>query len=310
MASLIDLPQPIRLQILRTLLTSERERSTSLYEFHAQDPYQRLLRHGRALTEEHIERQIRYPSRICLPFEGILRVNRQLRYEMKYVIREFTTKKVNCKLDVIVECEDKVYPTWLKCPARSPQVHRLEVDVRLLGCVGTPDACLHSKERGRCRSIAFAIVAILARFVERGARFEHARGEISVHHMVLDFSSREGGEKFLELTPASPVDGENWDTDTLIEGEENAEAEDELVSPPAITGGQDLGGIVDGAELLRTVDLVLKPLHREPQYLLERRRKHFSAGHLALIRKNVRRIFLRLDGKLERRISVKGGLTG
>jgi hypothetical protein len=317
MASLLELPQPIRFQILRTVLSSEHESATSLKDFHDNDRYQRLYRHGYVLAEEHIERQIRYPSRIYLPFEGVLRVNRQLRSEMKQVISEFTAKKVNCKLDIVVECENKVYPTWVRCPARSPHVQRLDVDVRLLGCVEglqlDGEECRHYQERGRCITLAFAIVAILARFVERGARFEHARGEIAVHTIVLNFKSRVGGDKFLELVPVVSAESDDWDTDTLVDGEGDVdmdvEAESDIVGTGVVTSGRDLSASVDGPELLRTVNLVLKPLCRDPQFLLARRRNHFSTGHLTLIRRNVRRILLHLDGKLERRIYIKGGMT-
>jgi hypothetical protein len=231
---------------------------------------------------------------------------------MKEVIRDYTAKKVNCKLDIVVECENKVYPTWVKCPSRSPHVQRLDIDVRLLGCAEAMqlDAveCRHFQERNRCITLAFAIVAILARFVERGARFEHARGEISVHTVVINFRSRVGGDKFLELVPIVSAGSEDWDTDTLIDGEADtdADADDEIVTTEAVTG---LETMVNSPDLLRTVDLVLKPLYRDPQYLLARRKNHFSTGHLALIRRNVRRILLHLDGKLERRIYVKGGMA-
>jgi hypothetical protein len=314
MASFLELPQPIRFQILRTLLSSEHSHHASLKDFHTHDRYQRICRHGNTLAEEHIERQIQYPSRIHLPFEGVLRVNRQLRSEMKEIIKEQTSKKVNCRLDIVVECENKLYPTWIKCPARSPHVQRLDVDVRLLGCADSMhtnlDECRHLQERGRCRDLAFAIVAILARFVERGSRFAHAKGEIDVHTIVLHFKSRMAGNKFLELTPIVSIEseGENWETDTLVDV--GADMDTDLIDPDTLSGGQEYGDMVDGTDLLRTVDLVLKPLLRDPQYLLARRRNHFSSTHLALIRRNVRRILLHLDGKLEKRIYVKGGMAG
>jgi hypothetical protein len=234
---------------------------------------------------------------------------------MKEIIREHTSKKVNCRLDIVVDCEDKLYPTWIKCPARSPHVQRLDVDVRLLGCADSLQTdvndCRHLQERGRCRDLAFAIVSILARFVERGSRFAHARGEIDVHTIILHFRSRMGANKFLELTPiiSTESEGDDWETDTLVD-EAAADVETDLIDPQTLLGSPDYVDMVDGAELLRTVYLVLKPLVRDPQYLLARRKHHFSSAHLALIRGNVRRVLLHLDGKLERRIYVKGGMTG
>lgn len=182
MPTFLDLPVQIRSLVYIGLLNSSFEPAKSLQEFHSHDPYQRMCRHGSSLAEIHLERQIRYPSRIHLPFAGVLRVNRQLRREMKDAIQSFTARKIDCKLDILVECENRLYPTWLSCPARSPIVRRLEIDVRLLGCAGADalrslgDEHNHLRGRNRCRSLAFAIVAVFARFVERGSKFEHAKG--------------------------------------------------------------------------------------------------------------------------------------
>ncbi|KAF2436544.1 hypothetical protein EJ08DRAFT_644878 [Tothia fuscella] len=294
MPSFFELPESVRYRVYYHLIHSSLDQSSSLSIFHANDRYQRLFRHGSSLTESKIESAIKYPSRIYLPYEGFLRVNSQARSEMKEAIQKSISRKVNCSLDLVVECEHRLYPTWLRCPSRSPTVQRLDVDVRLLGFAAAAEigACEHTPGRGRCRTLAFAIVAILARFVERGARFEHARGELEVHTIALNFSSK-GASKFLQLTPVlSTETSEDWDTDTLVDGDV------EGVSPA------NPNDVVDGPMLLRMVDLVLKPLCRQPQYLLRGRRSHYSTSHLILIRRNVRRVFLELDGKVERKIYI------
>jgi hypothetical protein len=218
---------------------------------------------------------------------------------MKEAMEYLTSRKIDCGLDIVVECENWLYPTWMICPARSPTVRRLDVDVRLLGCakLSGDDACQHLAGRNRCRTLAFAIVAILARFVERGSRFEHARGELEVHTMVLNFNSKQGVGKYLELTPALSIEsGEDWDTDTLVDGDGDVVEVGGTPSDPADE--------TDGSELLRMVNLVLKPLCREEKYLLVQRRSHFSARHLALIRRNVRRIFLELDGQVKGKVYI------
>lgn len=198
--------------------------------------------------------------------------------------------------------------------------------------------------RERCRTLAFAVVAVIARFIERGARWGHVRGEVGVETLVLNFSDvgmplalgREEREVFLESTPSTPEEKERdrfleltpqtpttpmpptppddcaccdyWDTNSLVgEADEaitfalgdgdvrrrtrpvTAEEEDESIQAP---------------ELLRMVDLVLKPLCREEKYMLHRRKHHFSAVHLSLIRRNVRRVVIELEGRLKRRMKV------
>jgi hypothetical protein len=294
-----DLPEPIRIRIYSHLINSSHPQPATISEFHDSDRYQRLYRHGSMLAEANIERHIRYPSRIHLPFEGWLRVSRQARSDMKIAMRNMTSRKIDCALDIVVECENWLYPTWLVCPSRSPTVRRLDVEIRLLGCAKADEieVCQHLSGRNRCRTLAFAIVAILARFIERGSRFEHARGELEVHTIVLSATSKPGVEKFLELTPALSIEsGDDWDTDTLVDGEGDG------IGVGGTTA--DSADAIDGPELLRMIGLVLKPLCRESKYLLVRRKAHFSAGHLALIRRNVRRIYLELDGRAEGKVYV------
>jgi hypothetical protein len=71
------------------------------------------------------------------------------------------------------------------------------------------------------------------------------------------------------------------------------------------TGWSDSGELVEAKDLLRTVDLVLRPLCRQEKYTLQRRLRHFSNGHLAFLRRNVRKIYLMLDGVMEKAMMVE-----
>lgn len=182
--------------------------------------------------------------------------------------------------------------------------------------------------RERCRTLAFAVVAVIARFIERGARWGHVRGEVSIEILVLNFvdvrqdsGSKSKEERFLELTPPTPTiptpptppEGcacacaaeDYWDINTLV-----GEADEAITFTLGDSARRtrpvsvDEDESIQAPELLRMVDLVLKPLCREEKYMLHRRKHHFSAVHLSLIRRNVRRVVVELEGNLKRRMKV------
>ncbi|RDI80812.1 hypothetical protein Vi05172_g9178 [Venturia inaequalis] len=349
--SFLNLPPHIRTRIYTLLIChTPLDSAPTLQSFHENDPYQRLFRHSASIAEAKIERLIHYPSRIHLSFEGLLRTNRTIRSEVKVVLKGLRKENVTCKLDLIIERGRDggggVWPSWLTCPARSPLVRRLEVDVRVFG----DDFKIHGTRSGmggpvllrefeggalgfehahvsreRCRTLAFAVVAVIARFLERGARWGHVKGELGVETLVLNFvdvgASREKKrrERFLELTPVkstltpppTPTDEcstcaaeDYWDVDTLVGEADEAITfthGDRRITRPV---SADEGESIKAAELLRMVDLVLKPLCREEKYMLHRRKHHFSAVHLSLARRNVRRVIVELEGKLKRRMRV------
>lgn len=349
--SFLDLPPHIRARIYTHLIChTPLDPAPTLQSFHESDPYQRLFRHSASIAETKIERLIHYPSRIHLSFEGLLRTNRTVRAEVKKVLKGLRKEDVTCKLDLIIERGRDggggVWPSWLICPARNPLVHRLEVDVRVFGdefeIHGTGSGrggpvILREVEHGalrfehahvgreRCRTLAFAVVAVIARFIERGARWGHVRGETEVETLVLNFidvgisKEEEERERFLELMPptptvmtppASPAEcptcatGDYWDMDTLVGETDEAMtfALGDRRRSRRVSTDEDES--IQARELLRMVDLVLKPLCREEKYMLHRRKHHFSAVHLSLIRRNVRRIVIELEGRLKRRMKV------
>ncbi|TID15334.1 hypothetical protein E6O75_ATG08587 [Venturia nashicola] len=357
--SFLDLPPHIRTQIYTYLIChTPLDSAPTLQQFHQNDPYQRLFRHSASIAEAKIERLIHYPSRIYLAFEGLLRTNRTIRSEVKKVLTGLRKKHVTCKLDLIIERGRDggggVWPSWLICPARNPLVRRLEMDVRVFGddfeIHGTGSGrggpvVLRQFESGalgfehahvgreRCRTLAFAVVATIARFIERGARWGHVRGEVGVETLVLNFvdvgippgerreerknktrdenKNEKEREMFLELTPPTPPDDcptcaaeDYWDIDALVGSADEAltfALGDGKISRPTST---DEDESIQAPELLRMVDLVLKPLCREERYMLHRRKHHFSAVHLALIRRNVKRVVIELKGRLKRRMKV------
>jgi hypothetical protein len=341
----LDLPPQVRTKIYTYLIcNSPLNSAPSLAAFHALDPYQRLFRHSASIAEAKIERLIHYPSRIYLGFEGLLRTSRVVRGEVKNILEGLRKVSVDCTLDVIVERGNGggVWPSWMICPARNPTVRNLEVHVRVFGDefgleIGAMDAPVgpvllrefsdgalaftHAHVgRERCRTLAFAIVAVIARFIERGARWGHARGDISIETLVLHFMDAgqevKDEKRFLELTPPTPptpVDTHDnstedyWETDTLISEADEAIAfalgDSSRVRP---TSSDDMMAdeAIQAPDLLRMVDLILKPLCREEKYMLHRRKHHFSAVHLSLLRRNVRRLMIVLDGKVRRRMRV------
>jgi hypothetical protein len=372
MKSFLDLPPQIRTRIYTHLiLHTPLDTPSSLTTFHASDPYQRLFRHSASIAEAKIERIIHYPSRIYLSFEGLLRTNWVIRNEVKKILKSLRKENVDCRLDLIIERGSgggNVWPSWIICPARNPTIRRLEVDVRVFGdeyninLLGGEErhgpvvlredfdgalAFTHAHVgRERCRTLAFAIVAVVSRFIERGARWGHVRGDISIESLVLNFvdagqgkekekddakfleltpttsdRSQEGGRRSSDLTPPNsttpptPMDIDNdcacaedyWDIDTLVGDTDEAMTFALGDSRPLNRVGTDNtmdDETIQAPELLRMVDLVLKPLCREEKYMLHRRQHHFSAVHLSLIRRNVRRVLIELEGKLKRRMKV------
>jgi hypothetical protein len=234
------------------------------------------------------------------------------------------TKRLVYKLDLVVENEVTILPSWLSCPARSMELARLDIDVRLLGSVADAEktlAGLQQHARDRCRTLAFATVALIARFIERGPRFEHLRhasGEIKVQTIMLNFHSKD------EPTSSAPV-GQRERADSLEEerglmdhlnlSDYHTEAEHNINSSSSTgslsTDGSDarsqhdLEDVVEAKDLLRTVDLVLRPLCRDEAWTLARRQKHFSMAHLGLVRRNVRKICFALDGTPEKAMMVE-----
>ncbi|QDS75173.1 hypothetical protein FKW77_008384 [Venturia effusa] len=352
--SFLDLPPQLRTRIYTDLIChTPLDTASTLQQFHENDPYQRLFRHSASIAEAKIERLIHYPSRIHLPFEALLRTNRTIRAEVKKVLQGLREERVDCRLDLIIESgrNEGVWPSWLICPARNPTVRRLEVDVRVFAdascahgsgweetnnnnngpailreCEGGPLGFEHAHAhagRERCRTLAFAVVAVLARFIERGARWGHVRGDVAIETLVLNFvdvgrDARGKGERFLELapltptilTPPSPPDDCNCAADDYW-GEDNLVGEADEAMTFALGDGRrvrpvgaDEDDSIQAPELLRMVDLILRPLCREAKYMLHRRKHHFSAIHLSLIRRNVHRVMIELDGRLKRRMKV------
>lgn len=348
--SFLDFPPHLRTRIYTYLIChTPLDSAPTLQQFHENDPYQRLFRHSASIAEAKIERLIHYPSRISISFESLLHTNRIIRSEVKKILKSLQEEPVNCKLDLIIERGRDggggVWPSWLICPARNPIVQRLEVDVRVFGDdfeihgtgMGGP-VVLREFEGGalgfeqvhvgreRCRTLAFAVVAVIARFIERGARWGHVRAEVSIETLVLNFidigqdlESKSKDEKFLELTPPTPTiptpptppedctcaAEDYWDIDTLVGEADEAitfSLGDSARRTRPVSADEDES--IQAPELLRMVDLVLKPLCREEKYMLHRRKRHFSAVHLSLIRRNVRRVVVELDGKLKRRMKV------
>jgi hypothetical protein len=347
----LDLPPNLRTQIYKHLIFSAPlDPHSSLTAFHANDPYQRLFRHSASIAEANIERLIHYPSRVYLGFEGLLRVSRGVRKEVQRILKTYKREVVDCSLDIIIDAvagggRGGLWPTWLLCPARNPRVGRLEVDVRVFGgdefavevADGHGPVLLREFSDGalefahahfgreRVRTLAFAVVAVIARFIERGARWGHVRDEITIETLVLNFVEvrprmEEKEDRFLELMPLTPIDSNSspdgtedyWDTDTL-HGEVDEGISFGLADSRLQTRIGDDGGTapartsddsIEATELLRMVDLILKPLCREEKYMLPSRQNHFSAVHLAFMRRNVGRVIIELGGKLKRRMKV------
>jgi hypothetical protein len=321
MPTFLDLPSPIRQRIIQHLLNAELnpvETTKQLHELERLFKIQRIHRHGNHVAEIAIERCIRYPFRVNLPFAGLLRTSSGLRREAKDVIKVLKTKRIVYKLDLIVENEVNMLPVWLRCPVRAMEITRLDIDVRLLGSIDdivSRDVLdgLQQHGRDRCRTLAFAIVALIARFIERGPRFEHLRqGEIKVQTVMVNFHSRR--EDFApeqkRLGRSNSVEEEHGLMEHLNLADLHANEEHHHMTngdavSEAGTGWSDSGELVEAKDLLRTVDLVLRPLCRQEKYTLERRLRHFSNGHLGFLRRNVRKIYLTLDGGMEKAMMVE-----
>ena len=324
MLTLLDLPPPIRARIFERALQASLEPAQSIQELHEGDAarkIQRINRHGHDPAEIAIERCIRYPFSVHLPFEGLLRSSAWVRHEIKDVMKVFKTRRIAYNLDLVVENEVTILPAWLKCPVRSMEISRLDIDVRLLGSAEDAAALmtlagLQQHARDRCRTLAFAIVALIARFIERGPRFEHLRqaGEIKVQTIMINFHSRK--DNFMpdqkRMGRKSSVEEELGLMDHLKLSELHAKAEHGSTSSEGSNWSDsdghsqhDAEEVVEAKDLLRTVDLVLRPLCRQEKYTLERRLKHFSNAHLGTLRRNVRKIYLSLDGSPEKAMMVE-----
>ncbi|KIV99394.1 uncharacterized protein PV09_08937 [Verruconis gallopava] len=318
MLTIWDLPQPIRFRIYQHVLTSSLDPPSSLLELHTADSdnkVQRIHRHGADVAEFAVEKCIRYPITIHLPFAGLLRSSSRVRREVKEIARMLQTKRVAYRLDLVIENELTMLPSWLRCPVTSMDVSRLDIDVRLLGFVDEagPDFPLDGSQqhgRDRCRTLAFAILALIARFIDRGPRFEHVRhGEIKVQSLTLNFHSRleEAKPHRLRLGRSNSVEEERGLMDHLCMTQlhEHHRHDSAVEADRPRPSRSDPSEVVEARDLLRTVDLVLRPLCRQEQYTLERRLKHFSTSHLGFLRRNVRRICLSLDGIPERAMTVE-----
>lgn len=318
MTSFLSLPPQVRIRIYNHVLALDLDPSPSvddLYSHEANQRIQRVFRHGSSADEIAIERIIRYPFSIYLPFAGLLRSNRTVRQEFRDALQNEKRRRTNYKLDLAIDGELFVLPTWLRCPVRSMEIHKLEIDVRLLGFakedVLDDFGGLQQHGRDRCRTLAFAIVALVARFVERGPRWEHLRqGEIKVNSLILNFRSRwEDLEPHLHaLGRANSIEEERGLMEhlNLSSTPHTHDQHDTTVRSGKADSviERDPSEVVDANDLLRTVDLVLRPLCREERFALVKRKSHFSAGHLAFLRRNVRKIHLMVDGRLEKSFSV------
>lgn len=324
MLTLLNLPPLVRTKIWQDILTSSLDPTRSLEELHDQErqrKIQRIHRHGHHTAEIAIERCIQYPFSVYLPFAGLLKTSSGIRSDVKDAMAHLKTKRLVYKLDLVVENEVTILPSWLSCPARSMELARLDIDVRLLGSISDAEntlAGLQQHARDRCRTLAFAIVALIARFIERGPRFEHLRhssGEIKIQTIMLNFHAK------AEHAFSGPV-GRQERADSLEEerglmdhlnlSEFHNESEHGTISSTGSNASdsdshshRDLEEVVEGKDLLRTVDLVLRPLCRHETWMLGKRQKHFSMAHLALIRRNVRKICFTLDGMPEKAMMVE-----
>jgi hypothetical protein len=197
------------------------------------------------------------------------------------------------------------------------EIGRLDIDIRLLGFADeipptiTLDG-LQQNGRDRCRTLAFAVVALVARFIERGPRFEHLRqGEIKIQSLMLNFKSRrENLEPHqMQLERSNSIDEECGLMDHLALSDLHEHDEHHSARKDSVQGQttqvRDPNEVVDAKDLLRTVDLVLRPLCWKVEYMIERRLKHFSMAHLGFRRRNIRKIYLSLDGRPEKAMMVE-----
>jgi hypothetical protein len=197
------------------------------------------------------------------------------------------------------------------------EIGRLDIDIRLLGFVDDvppmfPLDRLQQHGRDRCRTLAFAVVALVARFIERGPRFEHLRqGEIKIQSLMLNFRSRredlEPHQSQLERSNSIEEERGLMEHLTLsnLYGHDKHENTSTNSAQSHTSPTRNPNEVVDARDLLRTVDLVLRPLCRKEQWTLERRQKHFSTAHLAFLRRNVRKIYFSVDGRLEKAMMVE-----